>query len=124
MLALCRASCKSGAPTRDRCSAISSSTRHTGPMSTTEAPSVPATARERARAQVKAELLDAARARLESDGAAGLSLRAVARDLGVASSAVYRYVESRDALLTLLIIETYDAVGAVAEQAAAHARAS
>jgi AcrR family transcriptional regulator len=92
-------------------------------MPTTEVPSVPATARERARAQVKAELLDAARARLEADGAADLSLRAVARDLGVASSAVYRYVESRDALLTLLIIETYDAVGAVAEQAAAHARA-
>jgi len=68
------------------------------------------------------ELLAAARARLEVDGAADLSLRAVARDLGVASSAVYRYVDSRDALLTLLIIETYDAVGAVAEQAAASAR--
>ncbi|GIG22864.1 TetR family transcriptional regulator [Cellulomonas chitinilytica] len=92
-------------------------------MPSTEVPSVPATARERARAQVLAELLDAARTRLETDGAADLSLRAVARDLGVASSAVYRYVESRDALLTLLIIETYDAVGTVAETAAADARA-
>src|SRR6185369_8741882 len=43
----------------------------------------------------------------------------VARDLGMASSAVYRYVESRDALLTLLIIEAYDSVGTVAEQAVA-----
>ena len=63
------------------------------------------------------ELLAAARARLESEGSAALSLRAVARDLGMASSAVYRYVASRDALLTLLIIEAYDAVGEVAEKA-------
>ncbi|WP_024287080.1 TetR/AcrR family transcriptional regulator [Cellulomonas sp. KRMCY2] len=82
----------------------------------------PRTARERARATFTADLLDAARARLVADGAAGLSLRAVARDLGVASSAVYRYVASRDALLTLLIIEAYDAVGAVCEDAAAAAR--
>jgi AcrR family transcriptional regulator len=92
-------------------------------MTSPEVRSVPASARERARAQVMTELLGAARARLEADGAAGLSLRAVARDLGVASSAVYRYVDSRDALLTLLIIETYDAVGTVAESAAASARA-
>lgn len=68
------------------------------------------------------ELLAAARSRLATDGAAALSLRAVARDLGMASSAVYRYVESRDALLTLLILEGYTAVGEVAEQAAADAR--
>src|SRR4051794_38580916 len=77
----------------------------------------PTNARERARADVMAELLAAARARLVTEGAAELSLRAVARDLGMASSAVYRYVESRDALLTLLIIEAYDAVGTVAEAA-------
>jgi AcrR family transcriptional regulator len=82
----------------------------------------PRTARERARATFTADLLDAARARLVVDGPAGLSLRAVARDLGVASSAVYRYVASRDALLTLLIIEAYDAVGAACEEAAAVAR--
>ncbi|MGY4645935.1 TetR/AcrR family transcriptional regulator [Cellulomonas sp. URHB0016] len=93
-------------------------------MTPSEVQSVPASARERARAQVMAELLAAARVRLEADGAAALSLRAVARDLGVTSSAVYRYVESRDALLTLLIIETYDAVGAVAEAAASDARAA
>ncbi len=88
----------------------------------TAPPRVPASARERARAEVTAELLGAARARLEADGSAGLSLRAVARDLGMASSAVYRYVESRDALLTLLIIEAYDSVGSAAEEAAAAAR--
>ncbi|MEY4224482.1 MAG: hypothetical protein RIS33_1416, partial [Actinomycetota bacterium] len=51
------------------------------------------------------------------DGAAGLSLRAVARDLGMVSSAVYRYFPSRDDLLTALIIDAYDAFGAAAERA-------
>ena len=41
----------------------------------------------------------------------GLSLRAVARELGMVSSGIYRYVASRDDLLTLLIIEAYDALG-------------
>ncbi len=40
-------------------------------------------------------------------GAAALSLRAVARDLGVVSSAVYRYVRSRDELLTMLVVDGY-----------------
>ncbi|WP_315095392.1 TetR-like C-terminal domain-containing protein [uncultured Cellulomonas sp.] len=88
----------------------------------TEPTTAPLRARDRARAALMAELLAAARARLESEGSAALSLRAVARDLGMASSAVYRYVPSRDALLTLLIIEAYDAVGQVAEDAAAGAR--
>ena len=44
-------------------------------------------------------------------GAAALSLRAVARDLGVVSSAVYRYVENREELLTLLLIDAYNELG-------------
>lgn len=52
-------------------------------------------------------------------GADGLSLRAIARELGMVSSAIYRYVESRDELLTLLIIDAYNAIGETAEQAAA-----
>ena len=51
------------------------------------------------------------REHLATDGAAALSLRAVARDLGVVSSAVYRYVESRDELLTLLVVDGYDELG-------------
>ena len=51
------------------------------------------------------------RAHLATDGAAALSLRAIARDLGVVSSAVYRYVESRDELLTLLVVDGYDELG-------------
>jgi AcrR family transcriptional regulator len=77
----------------------------------------PTTARERARAELTAEITDLARAQLATVGAAGLSLRAVARELGMASSAMYRYFPSRDDLLTRLIIDGYDALGAAAEEA-------
>ena len=56
--------------------------------------------RARNRAVVEAQILTVARAHLATHGAAGLSLRAVARDLGMVSSGIYRYVESRDELLT------------------------
>ena len=59
----------------------------------------------------------AARAQLTEVGAAALNLRAVARELGMASSAVYRYFPSRDDLLTRLIVNSYDDAGAVAEAA-------
>lgn len=69
------------------------------------------TPRARARAQTMSDILRIARAHLATGGAAALSLRAVARDLGVVSSAVYRYVRSRDELLTLLVVDGYDALG-------------
>jgi AcrR family transcriptional regulator len=75
--------------------------------------------RERNRAKVMAAVLDAGRRQLAEVGAAALSLRAVARETGMVSSAVYRYVASRDELLTLLIIESYDALGSAVEAAAA-----
>jgi len=90
---------------------------------TTDSTGMPAapvhrTARQRAREQITAELLAAARRQLAAEGAAGLSLRSVARELGMVSSAVYRYFDSRDALLTRLIVDAYDALGATAEAAA------
>lgn len=83
-------------------------------MPTTTAPR---TARERARVEITAEILDTARVHLARDGAAALSLRAVARDLGMVSSAVYRYVPNRDALLTMLIIDAYNSLGSAVEKA-------
>src|SRR5262245_38214115 len=62
------------------------------------------------------EIKAVARRHLAAEGA-NLSLRAVARDLGMVSSAVYRYFPSRDDLLTALIIDAYQAVGEVAERA-------
>jgi AcrR family transcriptional regulator len=78
-------------------------------------PSVLRAARERTRAEVTRQILDVARRHLGTDGAAGLSLRAIARELGASSSGVYRYVASRDELLTMLIVAAYDALGAAAE---------
>lgn len=75
--------------------------------------------RERARAELTAQIKRTARRHLARDGAAGLSLRAVARDLDMVSSAIYRYFPSRDELLTALIIDAYDAFGAAAEKAEA-----
>jgi len=77
----------------------------------------PRTARERARAELTAEILASARRQLAEVGAAGLSLRSVARELGMASSALYRYFASRDELLTALIVESYNEIGDAAEQA-------
>ncbi|MEV6836284.1 TetR/AcrR family transcriptional regulator [Streptomyces sp. NPDC051133] len=74
-------------------------------------------ARARARREVTAAIKEAARRQLAEEGAAKLSLRAVARELGMVSSALYRYFPSRDELLTALIIDAYDAVGEAAEQA-------
>lgn len=79
------------------------------------------TARERARAELTAEITRSARDQLREVGAAALSLRAVARDLGLASSAVYRYFPSRDALLTALITDAYTALGDAVEAADAAA---
>lgn len=83
--------------------------------------STPHGARARARIEITAAIKEKARAQLAADGAAKLSLRAVARELGMASSALYRYFPSRDDLLTALIIDAYDSLGEAAE--AAHAAA-
>lgn len=76
------------------------------------------TARGRARAELTQEIKNEARRQLAIDGAHKLSLRSVARELGMVSSALYRYFPSRDDLLTALIIDAYNALGEAAEKAA------
>ncbi|MCU6545696.1 TetR/AcrR family transcriptional regulator [Klebsiella pneumoniae] len=63
--------------------------------------------RRDAREQIEAKIVELGRRQLLDHGAAGLSLRAIARNLGMVSSAVYRYVSSRDELLTLLLVDAY-----------------
>jgi AcrR family transcriptional regulator len=75
-----------------------------------------ASIRARVRAEMTEEIKAIARRHLASDGA-NLSLRAVARDLGVVSSAIYRYFASRDELLTALIIDAYNSLGESVERA-------
>ncbi len=75
------------------------------------------TARERARAELIRAIKGEARRQLAVSGAQGLSLRAVARELGMVSSALYRYFASRDELLTALITDAYDALADEVEAA-------
>lgn len=79
-------------------------------------------ARARARIEITAAIKDEARRQLAAEGAAKLSLRAVARELGMVSSALYRYFPSRDDLLTALIIDAYNSLGEAVE--AAHDQAA
>ena len=84
--------------------------------------SVPRTARDLARAEITRSIQETARRHLAEVGPAALSLRAIARDVGMVSSAVYRYFPSRDELLTALIVEAYDELGAATEAADAAVR--
>ncbi|NUR60132.1 MAG: TetR/AcrR family transcriptional regulator [Catenulispora sp.] len=72
--------------------------------------------RARVRAEMTEEIKQVALGHLARDGSA-LSLRAVARDMGMVSSAIYRYFPSRDELLTALIIDAYESLGETAETA-------
>ncbi len=76
------------------------------------------TARERVHEEMSGEILAVARDHLAREGAAAMSLRSVARDLGMAPSALYRYFAGRDALLSALIIEAFESLADVAERAA------
>lgn len=84
--------------------------------------SAPRTARARVRAELTQEIKTIARRQLAESGAAALSLRAIAREMNMASSALYRYFASRDELLTALIVDAYDAVGQAAAEAEATVR--
>src|SRR5271167_560219 len=85
---------------------------------TVPAASAPRTARERVREEMTAEILAVAGAHVARDGAAAISLRSIARDLGMAPSALYRYFDGRDALLSALILSAYQALADEAERAA------
>jgi AcrR family transcriptional regulator len=73
------------------------------------------------RQELTTEILDVARRHVAEQGAAALSLRSVARDLGMAPSALYRYFDGRDALLSALIMSAYEALAETAEAAAEEA---
>ncbi|OBF19550.1 TetR/AcrR family transcriptional regulator [Mycobacterium sp. ACS4331] len=73
--------------------------------------------RAETRERIEAQVIEIGRRHLATDGAAGLSLRAVARELGMVSSAVYRYVASRDELLTLLLVDAYTELADAVDEA-------
>ena len=68
---------------------------------------MPTRAEEQRRTLVR-DVKDAARGQLQDVGAEALSLRAVARDVGMSPAGLYRYFDGRDAILTALIEEGFD----------------
>lgn len=82
----------------------------------------PRPTRAQRREDVTRQVLETGRRHLAEHGAAALSLRAVTRDLGMVSSAVYRYVASRDELLTLLVVDAFTALADVVDAALATSR--
>lgn len=76
------------------------------------------TPRERARAATLAEMKSVALRQLAEAGPQALSLRAIAREIGIVPSGIYRYWAGRDELLTELIVDSYtDLAGALAQAA-------
>jgi AcrR family transcriptional regulator len=77
--------------------------------------------RQETREKIETQIIELGRRHLVTEGAAGLSLRAIARDLSMVSSAVYRYVASRDDLLTLLLVDAYSELADAVDRAGATA---
>jgi AcrR family transcriptional regulator len=72
-------------------------------------PSVPSTTRGRTRSQdVEQNLLDAAEAVLVREGLAGVTVRAVATEAGVAPMGVYNRFGSKDGLIEALVMRSFD----------------
>ncbi|GGR73443.1 TetR family transcriptional regulator [Streptomyces humidus] len=65
------------------------------------------TPRERYRAQVRAEIKQRAWEQIATAGASGLSLNAIAKQMGLSGPALYRYFAGRDELITELIRDAY-----------------
>ncbi|MFJ3234974.1 TetR/AcrR family transcriptional regulator [Streptomyces sp. NPDC086787] len=63
--------------------------------------------RERYRSQVRAEIKELAWKQIAVAGASGLSLNAIAKELGMSGPALYRYYAGRDELITELIRDAY-----------------
>ena len=75
--------------------------------------------RQRRRQATIEEIKAAARQQITENGAANLSLGAIARAMGLTPPALYRYFENRDALVVALTIEAYDSLGAAMENSVA-----
>lgn len=75
------------------------------------------TRRERVRAATINEIKTIARQHMAENGAAALSLRAISREMGMTSPALYRYFANRDALVTALIVDAYNAIADALEAA-------
>jgi len=104
---------------QEHCSRLLSPLSFFATLSSMSTQSAPRTARDFARIELTRAILAKAREQLAEVGPGELSVRQIARELGMASSAVYRYFPSRDHLITALLIQCYDESGAAVEAAEA-----
>lgn len=81
------------------------------------------TRRERLRQETSQAIKDTARRLMAAHGTAGLSLRAIAREMGMSAAALYHYFPSLDDLITLLIAENFNALADALERARDTSRA-
>ena len=75
--------------------------------------------RARVRQATVEEIKAVARAQMAAEGTAGVTLRAIAREMGMTAPALYRYFGSRDELVTALVTDAYDALADAMEAAVA-----
>src|SRR5262245_29179941 len=78
--------------------------------------------RTRLRAWTLDEIKSAALRQLAEHGVEGLSLNAIARELGMTGPALYRYVTSRDELLADLVVDAWEELAEAIERAAEEQR--
>jgi AcrR family transcriptional regulator len=74
--------------------------------------------RTRLRAWTREEIKAAALRQLEEHGLEGVSLNAIAKELGMTGPALYRYVASRDELLADLVVDAWEDLSDALERAA------
>lgn len=79
---------------------------------------VESSVRVRRRAETVHEIKAAALEQLAETGTGGLSLRAVARSVGMTVQSLYHYFDSREALLDALVTDAHGAVADAAQAAA------
>ena len=84
-----------------------------------EVDAAPLDRRARRRAWTREEIKTAALRQIGEHGVEGLSLNAIAKDLGMTGPALYRYVVSRDELLADLVVDAWEDLADALERAAA-----
>ena len=73
--------------------------------------------RARLRAEATQEIKEIALRHMAANGSAAVSLRAIAREMGMTAGAIYSYYDTRDALITALIADVYNALSDFLEAA-------
>ena len=84
---------------------------------TVTSPSAGPTRREQRREQTVAEIKERAMAQVVTGGPEAVSLNGIARAMAMSPAALYRYFQSRDALLGELVVGAYDALADALEAA-------